>query len=832
MDYKLEDLIDVSLFQQMLDSLNEFNSFPSAVIDNDSNVLTSSSWQDVCVNFHRVHPRSEKDCKLSDKYISDHLDEAKPTLIYRCPRGMVDCATPIAIGEKHLGNFFTGQFFFEKPDLEFYREQASLFGFEESAYLEAVEKVPVRTKEQLDKYLLVVRNIVEILVRIGSEKLKNIESLKTIQENEERFKSLFDRAPDAIFLADTETGIILDANYAATKLIGKPVSEIIGMNHLQLHPERSEKYTKETFHDHAESQEDIGEIPTIENVVVHADGSEIPVEILASTITVNGKRIMQGVFRNISGMKRAENNLRIQHEISIILGQTSDLNHAMNRLLESVCQLEGIDCGRIYIVDQASGNIDMTAHCGLSEEFISQNLYFTPDSVNAAIVNCGKPVFRSYTEILSRNVPVIIQEKLRSTSIIPIVYNGVAIASFHLASHQFDEIPDDTRIALLSIASSLGATILRITSEKQLQESEEKYKLSFRTSPDSININAIDGTYVDINDGFTALTGYTKEDAIGVSSLDLNIWAIPEDRERLIAGLKKDGRVENLESVFLMKDGSQKTALMSASLITLNNKPHILSITRDITDRKKVLTELIEAKEKAEESDNLKSAFLANMSHELRTPMNGILGFSELLDDDSLTNEERREYISVINDSGQGLLDVITKIMDISKIDSRQLEKKVKSFNLNGLLDELLKGFQSEKILREKTHLKLALIKALPDEQSTIISDQGKIRYIFNLLLNNAVKFTREGFVHFGYKISGQQVIFFVQDTGKGISPEKQNAVFERFRQEDETMSRKYGGVGLGLTIAKGLVEVMDGKIWVESESGKGSTFWFEFPVN
>jgi len=760
--YKLQELIDLSLFQQMLDSLNELYPFPSAIIDNNGNILIANAWQDICTKFHCVHLRSEKECIFDDKYISDHLHEANPTLIYHCSHGIVDFVTPIIIDGMHLGNFFTGQIFLEKPDLEFCRKQASLFGFEEFAYMEAVEKVPVRTQEQLDKYLMVIRIMVEILVSIGSEKLKKIETQKTIQENEERVKNLFDRAPDAIFLADTETGIILDANYAASKLLGKPAAEVIGKHHLQLHPERSEKYTRKTFHDHAEGLEEIGEIPSIENIVVRPDGTEIPVEILASTITIDGKRIMQGFFRDITRRKKLENNLRIQHDISIILGQTSDLNLALNRLLESVCQLEGIDCGRVYLVDQSSRNMDMLAHHGLSAQFISQNSHFTLDSENAAIVNRGKPVFRSYSEVLARNIPVIIQEKLHSTSIIPIMYNGIAIASFHLASHQFDEIPADTRIALISIASTLGATILRITTENQLKESEEKYELSFRTSPDSININSIDGIYVDINEGFTALTGYTRDETIGVSSLDLNIWAIPEDRQKLIAGLKTVGRVENLESVFRMKDGLLKTGLMSASIIEFNNKPHILSITRDITERKKVLMELIQAKEKAEESDNLKTAFLANMSHELRTPMNGILGFSELLGDDSLTNEDRREYISVINDSGQGLLDVITKIMDISKIDSRQMEKKVKSFNLNELLE----------------------------------------------------------------------INFFVQDTGKGISQEKQNAVFERFRQEDEILSRKYGGVGLGLTIAKGLVEMMDGKIWVESEPGKGSTFWFEVPLN
>ncbi|HEX7583995.1 MAG TPA: PAS domain S-box protein, partial [Prolixibacteraceae bacterium] len=565
-----------------------------------------------------------------------------------------------------------GQFFLEKPDKEYFREQTSRYSFDESAYLAAVEKVPVWSHWQLDIYLTAISSMIDILVSIGSKKLKEIETRKTIQENEERFKNLFETAPDAIFLADIETGIIIDANYAASRLLGKPVAEIIGMHHLHLHPERIEQHTKETFHEHVKSGNEPEEGQAIDNVVVNSDGIEIPVEILSSTVMINGKRIIQGVFRNMTSQKKTENKLK---------------------------------------------------------------------------------------------------------------------------------------------------------------ESEEKYSLTFHTSPDSVNINSLDGTYVDINDGFTSLMGYSKEEIIGRSSLDLNIWVIPEDRQKMIAGLQKEGRVENLESVFRAKDGSFKTALMSASLIKINNIPHILSITRDISDRKIVETDLVRAKEKAEESDRLKSAFLSNLSHELRTPMNGILGFSELLDDDSLTTEERHEYVSVINDSGLSLLEVITNIMDLSKIDSQQIEIKTRTFNLNSQLDELMKWFRSEKIIKDKSHLKVELKKALPDEQSNLTTDQGKIRHIFSLLLNNAAKFTSEGKIQFGYFVQEQNIKFFVKDTGKGIPADKHDAIFERFRQEEETLTRKYGGAGLGLAIAKGLVELMSGKIWVESEPGKGSTFWFEIPL-
>lgn len=828
MDYKLQDLIDVSLFQTMLERLNELYPFPITLRDIQGNILSANVSDDVCRKFECAGLFSGAGHTSTSMCFAAHPDPFNSICINQCPHGMIKCAAPVFIEDWHLGDLFTGPVFIRQSDPEYFRKQALLYGFDEESYLEAIQQVPVRTQEELDKYQAVIQSVIEILVHSGKGKLKEIESRKTSLENEDRFKSLFDRAPDAIILADIETGIIVDANYAASKLLGKPVAEIIGMHQLQLHPVRDEQYTRETFQNHAENRKEIGEIPSIENIVLREDGTEVPVEILASTISINGKHIIQGIFRDITGRRKSENIFRIQHEISHILGQTSDLRIALNHLLEIVCQIDGVDCGGIYLADLLTGYFNLVAHQNLSKEFVCQSSPVLAESVNSSLVCSGRSVFMSYSEIQELNISELIQEGLHSISAIPITNNGVVIATFYLASHRYNAIQPDTRIALESIASNLGATISRITSENQLKESEEKYKLAFRTSPDSININSTNGIYVDVNDGFTSLTGYSKDEIIGKSSLDLNMWAILKDREKLIAGLQKDGRCENLESVFRTKTGELKTGLMSASLITINNEPHILSITRDISERKKVEMELIRSKEKAEESDTLKSAFLANLSHELRTPMNGILGFSELLDDDSLTNEERKEYISVINDSGRGLLDVITNIMNISKIDSGQMALKIRSFNLNALLEELMKWFCNEKVLTDKAQLQVELKTVLKDEQSMITSDPGMIRHIFSLLLNNAAKFTSTGSIHFGYALHGQQIRFFVQDTGKGIRADKQKAVFERFRQEDETLSRKYGGVGLGLTIAKGLTELLQGNIWLESEPGKGSTFLFE----
>jgi PAS domain S-box-containing protein len=375
-----------------------------------------------------------------------------------------------------------------------------------------------------------------------------------------------------------------------------------------------------------------------------------------------------------------------------------------------------------------------------------------------------------------------------------------------------------------------------ITERKQSQEalriSEEKFRLAFKTSPESININRLsDGMYLDINEGFTAITGYTVDDVIGKTSLEINIWENPQDRAKLVAGLKENGRVDNLEAKFRMKDGTIINGLMSASLINLNNETHIISITKDITERKRAEEALIIAKEKAEESDRLKTAFLANMSHEIRTPMNGILGFANLLKGKNLSYDNRDKYITIIERSGVRMLNIINDIIDISKIEAGQMEVSMSATNINEKIEEIYSSF-----LPEATENKIGLSfrNTLPQKDALIITDKIKVDAILTNLLKNALKFTSVGEIKFGYNINKgkeqTEIEFYVKDTGTGIPKEQHEVIFERFRQGSESLTRNYEGAGLGLSIAKAYVEILGGKIRVESEPAKGATFYFTIP--
>ncbi|HEX7410744.1 MAG TPA: ATP-binding protein, partial [Bacteroidales bacterium] len=248
--------------------------------------------------------------------------------------------------------------------------------------------------------------------------------------------------------------------------------------------------------------------------------------------------------------------------------------------------------------------------------------------------------------------------------------------------------------------------------------------------------------------------------------------------------------------------------------------------------RKKAEQAIKAAKDKAEESDKLKTAFLANMSHEIRTPMNGILGFAELLDDDTLTPEKRREFISIISSSSKQLLTVINDIIDISKLESGQLIISNVRFNLNELLHKVLMTFENIKTSAGKSQLRLILENGLSDTESNIISDDVRLSQVLYNLLGNALKFTSSGFVKLGYRHDNGNLLFYVEDSGKGIPGDKQQFIFERFRQAEESNTRQFGGTGLGLSISRGLVELMGGSLWVNSGENKGSTFYFTLPDN
>jgi PAS domain S-box-containing protein len=367
----------------------------------------------------------------------------------------------------------------------------------------------------------------------------------------------------------------------------------------------------------------------------------------------------------------------------------------------------------------------------------------------------------------------------------------------------------------------------RKKAEDAFRKSEEKYRTIFENVQDVFYQVDLSGIVIEISPSIKHFSEFSREEIINknVSKLYYN----PDDREVLLRSIIQNGEVRDYELRLKTKDGKIKVVSINASLIYGSDGTpiHIDGSLRDITERKKFEEELVKAKERAEESDRLKSAFLANMSHEIRTPMNGILGFTELLKRPNLSGERQKEFIGIIEESGTRMLNIINDIINISKIESGMVEVSFSETNVNEQLDYIYQFFKPEV---EKKGILFFVKTPLQSKQSTIKTDREKLYAILTNLVKNAIKFTSAGAIEFGYKKVDNYLEFFVKDTGEGIREEKKNIIFDRFRQGSESHSRHYQGSGLGLSISKAYVEMLGGKIWEESVLGKGSTFYFTIP--
>ena len=268
--------------------------------------------------------------------------------------------------------------------------------------------------------------------------------------------------------------------------------------------------------------------------------------------------------------------------------------------------------------------------------------------------------------------------------------------------------------------------------------------------------------------------------------------------------------------------------------IAKKNREYMKYLETEVDKRTAELTKLLEymreLKDRAEESDRLKSSFLANMSHEIRTPMNAIIGFSKLLDKENLSKEKKSKYIQYIQNSGKNLSLLINDIVDISKIESNQLKLFMSECSLNEMLNEIQDSFIQHAIYLNKKKVNVVLKKGIDQPKLDIYTDPTRLRQVISNLIGNALKFTFEGTVEFGYTQKDDFLEFYVSDTGIGISENKREIIFERFGQVEEVLSINPSGTGLGLAISKNLIEIMGGKIWVTSEVKKGSTFTFTIP--
>jgi PAS domain S-box-containing protein len=367
----------------------------------------------------------------------------------------------------------------------------------------------------------------------------------------------------------------------------------------------------------------------------------------------------------------------------------------------------------------------------------------------------------------------------------------------------------------------------RKKAEEEMKQSYVFNETLLKTIPFGMDIVDGTGTILFLSDNFKKVFG---ESAIGEKC-----WGLYRDDKKqcsdcpLFKGITI-GETETYESHGVL---DKRIFEITHTGMMYEGKKAMLEIFQDITERKEYEANLLRAKEHAEESDRLKTAFLTNMSHEIRTPMNGILGFAELLKEPNLTVEEQQDFVQTIGISGARMLSTINNIVDMSRIESGMTKVDLNETNINDKIEFTYKFFKPEV---ENKGLKFLFKNSLPLKEAIINTDNEKVYAVLTNLVKNAIKFTYEGSIEFGYVLKSDSVpaelLFFVKDTGTGIPENQKELIFERFIQGSDSLTRKYEGSGLGLSICKSYVEMLGGRIWVESEESRGSIFYFTIPYN
>ncbi len=637
------------------------------------------------------------------------------------------------------------------------------------------------------------------------------------------FQRLFGSLPEGVVIVDQHDGVI-DANGKFFEMFGYGADEVKGRTLDELVV--PDEYRAESLRLATEAYRDNSVV--IDTLRRRKDGSNIQVSAMAAPIKLAGEQLgLFAIYRDITDRKKAEESL----------ARERTLLRTLIDALPDFIFVKDTEC-RFVLANAAELQ-------RLGESVQEQIMGKEEDHYLPSIETRVKR--RAEEQVLSSGIPDINREEHIHDC------NGV------VRWVQTTRVPlRDVRgsvIGLVGVSHDISA---RRQAERDIQESAERLEKIIETVDEGITVSDLNEHYEIFNSKMEEITGYAGSDLNGMADAAARLYRDGDQRARISAQRREaweTGRTEEVELIITTKAGKEKTVLVSTSLVKYKNQQMLLSAWRDITSRKMAEQEMAryaeqllqakssaeaqaeilanqtrdleEAREQALEASRLKSEFVANMSHEIRTPMNGVIGMTGLLLD-TVLSPEQQEYAEIIRTSAESLLTIINDILDFSKIEAGKLTLEVIDFNLRGVVDEAI-----DMLAQRASQKHLEFVSFVTEDVPVYLrGDPGRTRQVIVNLLNNAIKFTEKGEVSLTVSVemeteSSTMVRFRVKDTGIGIAPERANRLFKPFSQADGSTTRKYGGTGLGLTISKQLVEMMGGKIGVESQQGAGSEFWF-----
>jgi PAS domain S-box-containing protein len=641
---------------------------------------------------------------------------------------------------------------------------------------------------EIERAIAKVKTFVKKRTKVLEKQLKEREQAAiALKASETRYRRLFESAKDGILILDAETGQIVDVNPFLIDILGYSHEELLGRKLWEIGPFKDILESKENF---AELQSQ-GYLRYEDMPLKTANGRSINVEFVSNVYLVDQTKVIQCTIRDITQRKRAEEEIE----------KSKDLYKA-------------------FFEDDLTGDFIATADGKLMD-------------CNPAYLKMLN--FRNKEQALGFDLKKLYPQMADRQKLIKLVKKHGRLEDYEYTLMRMDKklvyvISNiigsfDEKGKLKTIKGYLFDNTKRKLAEKELI----KLSRAVEQNTAAIVITDLEGDIEYVNPQFTEVTGYRMDEVIGKNPRILKSgFTSPEEYKTLwkniTSGNEWRGEFRNRK-----KNGDLYIESSSICPITdeQGNITHFLAVKEDITEKKQMICDLIASKEKAEESDRLKSAFLMNMSHEIRTPMNGILGFLGLLNEPDLEEESKRKYIDIVNKSGQRLLDTINDIIEISKIEAGELILNFEEVDIEETMQFHLDFF---KLQADEKGLNLKNAGQITGASALVQTDRHKLDGILTNLIKNAIKFTTQGSIEVGNYIKNDFMVFYVKDSGNGIPSDRLDAIFERFIQADLDLTRGYEGSGLGLSIAKYFVEALGGEIRVQSEVGKGSTFSFSIP--
>jgi PAS domain S-box-containing protein len=641
------------------------------------------------------------------------------------------------------------------------------------------------------------------------EKEARLNAERELMESEARFRQVAETAQEWIWEVDTK-GLYTYSSPMIETLLGYTPGEVVGKKHFYdfFVPEE-----KERLKNAALKVFEIEEIfRNFENINIRKDGQRVILSTSGSPVFDSSGKLTgyRGVDEDVTGRKASE------AEQQRLLRQVERDRMALLSALEDQQRAETQLRKLSQAVEQSPASVIITNTDGIIE-------YVNPKFTEIT----------GYTpEESIGQTPRILKSDRQSPEFYKVLWETISSDKEWKGELQNKKKNGELywESALISPIKNEQGEIINYLAVKEdvteLKQAEANFRHSLDQSPLGIRIVTREGKTIYVNPAFLDIYDFTSLDEYIIMPAYERYSEKSYQEHLLRKESRKAGKdVTDYEISIRQKYGGIRYVKVSRKEVIWNREKHFQVINQDITEQKNLFNDLVLAKEKAEESDRLKSAFLANLSHEIRTPMNGILGFLGLLKEPDLSEETKADYIDIVNKSGRRLMNTINDIVEISKIDARQVKVKKTRFCVVRLLKDLADFFKPEAMAKG-----VKLQTQMPEHALEIESDKGKFESICTNLIKNAIKFTHYGEINVVLEHTGGKLIIAVSDTGIGIVAENLDKIFERFVQSETDLSRIYEGTGLGLSITREYIKLLNGNIRVQSEVNKGTTFYVEFP--